>query len=182
MSKSQDSFILVAAIAGAFGVRGEVKLKCFTDAPKSAVSYGPLLDDRGQTLLTVTGSRAIKGGLAVKTREVTSREQAESLKSTKLYVPRSALPKTDEDEFYITDLISLSVRNMAGEDVGRIAAVQDFGGGDLVEIRPSKGKTYFVPFTRDEVPRVSVDEGFIVIDPMETIEAKDPKGKESQNA
>lgn len=182
MREPQDSFILVAAISGAFGVRGEVKLKCFTDAPKNAVSYGPLLSERGETLLTVTGSRTIKGGLAVKAREVTTREQAERLKSTKLYIPRSALPKTSENEFYISDLINLSVRNMAGEDIGRIAAVHDFGGGDLIEIRPSKGKTYFVPFTRDEVPRVSVDEGFIVIDPMETIEAKAPQKENKSNA
>ena len=182
MTTDTGSYIMVAAIAGAFGVRGEVKLKCFTDSPKSAVSYGPLLSDRGETLLTVTGSRAIKGGLAVKTREVTTREQAEAMKSTKLYVPRSALPQTDEDEFYISDLVNLSVRNMAGEDIGKIAAVQDFGSGELIEVRPSKGMTFFVPFTREEVPRVSVDEGFIVIDPMETVEAKAPSKKDKSDA
>ena len=173
MTKTSDKYIMVAAIAGAFGVRGEVKLKCFTDAPKNAVSYGPLLSETGKTILTVTGSRAIKGGLAVKAREVTTREQAEAMKSTKLYVSRSALPKTDEDEFYISDLVNLSVRNMAGDDIGKIAAVQDFGSGELIEVRPAKGMTFFVPFTREEVPRVCVDEGFIVIDPMETVEAKD---------
>jgi len=182
MTTETSSYIMVAAIAGAFGVRGEVKLKCFTETPKNAVSYGPLLSETGKTILTVTASRAIKGGLAVKTREVATREQAEAMKSTKLYVPRSALPQTDEDEFYISDLVNLSVRNMAGDEVGKIAAVLDFGSGELIEVRPPKGQTYFVPFTREEVPRVSVDEGFIVIDPMETVEAKAPSKKDKSDA
>ncbi|WP_017932230.1 ribosome maturation factor RimM [Robiginitomaculum antarcticum] len=182
MGSSHNHYIFVAAIAGAFGVRGELKLKCFTAAPKGAVSYGPLLDEFGKTVLTVLSSRVVKEGLVVKAKEVTVREQAEAMKSTKLYVPRTALPQTDEDEYYVDDLVGLSVRDVLGEAVGVIAAVHNFGSDDLIEVKPARGQTYFVPFTLAEVPRVSMEERFIVIDPMDTIEGDEAKDKTKENA
>lgn len=182
MGSSHDTYIFVAAISGAFGIRGELTLKCFTATPKGAVSYGPLVDERGKTVLTVTASRVVKDGLVVKAKEVTVREQAQAMKSTKLYVPRSALPQTDEDEYYFSDLVGLSVRDLSGETIGAIAAVQNFGSEDMIEVRPEDGKSYYVPFTLAEVPRVAVNEGFVVIDPMETVEGDEAKDKNKDTA
>ena len=103
MSKSE--LICVAAIAGAFGVKGEVKLKSFTDVAENCVSYGPLLSETGEVILTPTSHRLVKGAVAIRCPEVKTREEAEALKSTKLYVPRENFPAPEEDEFYAADLI-----------------------------------------------------------------------------
>ena len=92
--------ICIAAVAGAFGVKGEVKIKSFTENPKDCLTFGPFLDEDGKVLLTPVRSRSVKKFLAVTCKEVNTREQAEALKSTKLYAQRSALPAPDEDEFY----------------------------------------------------------------------------------
>ncbi len=155
--------ICIGAIAGAFGVRGEVRLKSFTDDPAAILSYGPLLDDKGETLLTITASRAVKGGFAVRAKEVKTREQAEALKSTKLYVNRDVLPEPDEDEFYYSDLIGLTVELEDGREMGRIKAVHDFGGGDVIEIQKHGEKDWYHPFTKAAVPVVDVKGGRIVI-------------------
>ena len=169
---------MVAAIAGAFGVRGEVKLKSFTGDPKACLTYGPLLNAAGAPVLTVTKSRTVKKALAVTAKEVSTREQAEAMKSTKLYVPRSRLPHTDEDEFYLSDLVGLSVETLDGEPRGRIKAVHDFGAGDLLEIQTPGEKDWYLPFTKLAVPRVDIAGGRIVIDPPEEIEGDEGRGNQ----
>lgn len=159
--------VCIGAIAGAFGVRGEVKIKPFTADPMACANYGPLLDAKGEVILTPVRPRLAKKFIAVTAKEVTSREQAESLKSTKLYVLRAALPETDEDEFYYTDLIGLSVETIGGEDMGRIKAVHDFGGGDLLEIQTPGQKDWYHPFTKLAVPHVDIKDGKVTIDIVE---------------
>lgn len=99
----KDEYICVAAILGAFGVKGEIRLKTFTDGPENIMFYGPLLSIKGDILLTPQTYKVIKGGLALVCKEVATREQAEALKSKKLYIKRSSLPLTDNDEFYLID-------------------------------------------------------------------------------
>ena len=127
----------MAAIAGAVGVKGEVKLKSFTDVPEDCLSYGVLTDINGQIILTPSKWHKSGKFLAVRAPEVTSREQAISLKSTKLYVSAANLPAPDEDEFYYRDLVGLRVEIEAGEFVGKITAVHEYGAGDMVEIKPN---------------------------------------------
>ncbi len=171
--------ICVAAIAGAFGVRGEVKIKSFTEEPAACLGYGPLCDMSGNVILTPIASRFVKKFLAVKSQEIRSREAAEALKSTRLYVPRAVLPATQEDEFYYTDLIGLRVVSDDGLDQGTVKAVHDFGGGDLLEIKPAKGPSWFHPFTRDAVPEVNINGGQIVITIVEADEAVAPSENEA---
>ncbi len=177
MSKDKDPLILVAAIAGAFGVKGEVKIKSFTADPKACLTYGPLLDAGGTPVLTVIKSRMVKNALAVTTKEVTTREQAEAMKSTKLFVRRSQLPETDEDEFYHSDLVGLAVERLDGTPRGRIKAVHDFGAGDLLEIQTPGEKDWYIPFTKLAVPRVDITGGRVVIDPPEEIEGDEDRDK-----
>ena len=133
---------------------------------------GPLTDKNGKVILTPVRSRPVKKFLAVVCKEVQTREQAESMKSTKLYVPRSALPKPDEDEFYYSDLIGLAVELLDGTSRGKVKAVHDFGGGDILEIREKGQKDWYHPFTRLVVPRVDVEGGRIIIDVVEPDEVK----------
>ena len=160
---SETEFICVAAIAGAFGVKGEVKLKSFTDIPENCISYGPLLSQDGKVILTPNTHRMVKGGVAVSCPEVTTREQAEALKSTKLYVPRENFPAPEEDEFYASDLVGLEVKSTDGKRIGKIIGVQDFGAGDLLEIKPKEGASFYHPFTLEATPKVDIKAGRVVI-------------------
>jgi len=161
MNKSE--LICVAAIAGAFGVKGEVKLKSFTDVAENCVSYGPLLSEAGEIILTPSSHRLVKGAVAITCPEVKTREKAEILKSTKLYVPRENFPAPDEDEYYAADLIGLEVKSTDGKRVGKIIAVEDFGAGDLLEIKPKDGKSFYHPFTLAATPKVDIKAGRVVI-------------------
>ena len=159
----KSDLICVAAIAGAFGIKGEVKLKAFTDAPENCVSYGPLLSESGKVILTPSSHRLVKDALAIRCPQVSTREQAEALKSTKLYVPRENFPAPEEDEFYASDLVGLDVKTTEGKRVGKVTDVQDFGAGDLLEIKPKDSPSFFHPFTLAAVPKVDIKAGRVVI-------------------
>lgn len=158
-----SELICVAAIAGAFGIKGEVKLKAFTDAPENCVSYGPLLSESGKVILTPTSHRLVKDAVAVTCPQVKTREQAEALKSTKLFVPRENFPAPEEDEFYASDLVGLDVKTTDGKRMGKVIDVQDFGAGDLLEIKPKDSASFFHPFTLAAVPKVDIKAGRVVI-------------------
>lgn len=163
ISMEKSELICVAAIAGAFGVKGEVKLKAFTERPENCLAYGPLLSKDGRVVLTPVSHRLVKGAVAIKCPEVKTREEAESLKSTELYVPRENFPEPDEDEYYAADLIGLEVKSTDGKRVGKIIAVEDFGAGDLLEIKPKEGKSFYHPFTLAATPKVDIKAGRVVI-------------------
>lgn len=172
MSKPSSDLVFVAAIAGAHGVKGECKVKSFTGEPEAAFAYGPFLDKTGKTLFTPARHRRAKDVFVVAFKENLTREQAQAARGTKLYVPRSALPELDEDEFYHSDLLGLKVQTLDGSPMGRIKAVHDFGGGDLLEIvdSPDRRGAWMIPFSREQVPHISISEGVVTIDPLEEVE------------
>jgi 16S rRNA processing protein RimM len=150
--------ILVGRVAGAFGVRGELRITTFTADPLAVQGYGTLLRDDGSPGLTLSGARAVKGGVVARAREVQTREQAEALRGLSLHVQRDHLPAPDEDEFYLADLIGLAVETPQGEVLGSVKTVHDFGAGDLLEIQPPQGASWWLPFTREAVPEVRLAE------------------------
>jgi 16S rRNA processing protein RimM len=159
-----DNPVQMATIGAAHGVRGEVRVKTFTGDPLALGDYGPLRDAEGRRY-TVAALRPAKNVLVVRFRELTSREAAEAATGTALFIDRSALPDDlEEDEFYHADLIGLAVRDETGGDIGRVAAMQNFGGGDIVEIALSGGRTAMVPFTLAAIPEISLAQGFIRVD------------------
>lgn len=161
---SDQRLIEVARVAGAFGVRGEVRITSFTEDPLALLRYRALLRADGSPGLTLTGGRAAKGGVVARAKEVITREDAEALRGLKLFVAREALPAPDEDEYYLTDLIGLEARAPDGAAVGRIRAVQNFGAGDLLEIAPAEGgATWWLPFTKDAAPEVNIAGGYVVV-------------------
>jgi 16S rRNA processing protein RimM len=165
-----DSLILVARVAGAFGVKGEVRLTAYTAEPLALLDYKTLTREDGSAGLTLTSGRAAKGGIVARAREIETREQAEALRGLRLYIPREALPPPDEDEFYVTDLVGLAVETVAGEALGRVRAVQDFGAGDLLEVQPPDGASWYLPFTREAVPEVRLAEGKVIAVRPEEVE------------
>ncbi len=158
------NLVLVAQIGAAHGVQGEFKLLSHTDDPVSVLEFNPLLDERGEPALTITAARAHKGALLIRAEEVPDRTAADKIKGLKLYVDRADLPDTDEDEYYITDLIGMSVVDVAGNAVGKVANVDNFGAGDLLDIKPVEGANFYLLFTLENVPEVSLAEGKVVVD------------------
>jgi 16S rRNA processing protein RimM len=153
--------VCVGAIAGAFGVRGEARVKSFCAEPVEIASYSPLATEDGREFrLRIT--RPVKDGFAVRLSGVETREQAENLRGTRLYAPRERLPALAEDEYYHADLIGLEVVDTGGAVLGRVRAVHDFGAGDVVEVAgPSE---LMLPFTRAVVPTVDLAVGRLVAD------------------
>lgn len=165
-----DRLILVGQAAGAFGVRGELRITAHTADPKSLVTYSPLRDEAGRVVLTLTSGRAVKGGLVATAREVSTRDEAEALRGLRLYIERQALPALEAEEYYSADLIGLAVRSVDGALLGTVKSVADFGAGDLLEIEPSDGATsWWAPFTRQSVPEVDIAKGWLTILPPSEI-------------
>jgi 16S rRNA processing protein RimM len=166
--------VLVGAVAGAFGVKGEVRLRAFTGRKDGVISYGPLYGEDGKVLLRPKNWRELKDGVAVVAPEVKTREDAEKLRGLKLYVPRANLPATAEDEFYIVDLLGSRAEALDGTVLGDIVAVWNFGAGDILEYRPPNGgPNVRVTFTKETVPHVDLAAKRVVIDPP----APEPVGK-----
>ena len=160
--------ICVGAIGGAFGVRGEVRLKSFTAEPEAIADYAPLMTEDGSRSFAVRITRPITNGLAARLSGVDSKEEADALKGVQLYVPRDRLPALPDDEFYHADLIGLEVVDTGGSVLGRVVAVPSNGAEDLLELRvPGGAATVLLPFTRACVPTVDLAAGRIVADPPE---------------
>jgi len=168
MSPSDPQRTCVGAIAGAYGVKGELRVKSFCAIPESIADYAPLVSEDGSRSFDLTLLRPIKNGFAARIAGVTSREQADSLRGQRLYADRAALPSLPDDEFYHADLIGLAVMDTGGTELGRVHAVQNHGAGDLLEITPKAGgNTILLPFTRAVVPTVDLAAGRIITDPPE---------------
>lgn len=158
--------ICVGAIAGAFGVRGEVRLKSFCAEAEAIFTYGPLFTENGKRSFDIRPTRPVTGGLGARLSGVTTKEQADALKGVTLWVDRDRLPNLPDDEFYHADLIGLEVVDTGGVVMGRVAAIHNHGAGDILEVRaPGAKGTVLLPFTRAVVPTVDLTAGRLVADP-----------------
>jgi 16S rRNA processing protein RimM len=182
--------ILLGAVAGAHGVRGEVKVKTFTDDPRAIGDYGPVHTEDGR-VFSLRVTKPVKGGMAAKLDGVDDRDQAEALKGTRLYVSREALGEPGVDDegdeaFFHVDLVDCVVVKADGEEIGRVIAVHDFGAGDLLDVRRSddggKGKSLLVPFTRAVCPDVDIAARRIVcVPPPGLLEDAEPDEGEAHD-
>jgi 16S rRNA processing protein RimM len=167
------SVICVARIGAAHGVRGAVKLWTFTEDPLAVRDYGPLLTKDGARQFEVAQIREARDHLVATFKGVATREDAERLNGIELYIAREKLPETDDDEYYHADLIGLAAVNTADEPLGRVAAIHNFGAGDIIEIAPPQGPTLLLPFTNAVVPTVDLAGGRVVIELPKEIEGDD---------
>ena len=173
---STDTLILVGQGGGAFGVRGEVRITSFTAEPTALLTYGPLLKADGSVALTLTGGRPDKKGVVARAKEIATKEEADAMRGLKLHVPRDRLPEPEEDEFYLTDLIGLEIRDAAGAVLGKVRSVPNFGAGDILEVAPAGGgQTWYLPFTRDAVPELHIADGWLLAVPPEESGEPEPQ-------
>ena len=163
MPKLQNP-VQLAVIGAPHGVRGELRVKTFTADPLALGDYGPLQARDGR-MFEIADIRPANTVVVVRFKGVNDRNAAEALNGTELFIERAALPDDgDEDDFYHTDLIGLEVRDETGTAIGKVTAVQNFGGGDILEITHQGRKGVSIPFTRAAVPQVDVAGGFVRID------------------
>ena len=166
MTAKRD-LVCVAVIQGGHGVHGAVKVKSFTAVAEDFCTYGSLLLEDGTVLLTPKNPRPVGKNFTMRSPEITTREAAEALKGTKLFVPRDALPAPDDDDFYYTDLIGLEVKSTDGKRLGTVRGVHEFGAGDMLEIQPPKSAdsqaSFFHPFTKAAVPKIDLTARRIIV-------------------
>ncbi len=160
MTQSDPPRVTLAAIAGAHGVFGEVRLKLFAEGLDSLKRHRTF-EAAGRTL-TLKSVKPGKPDAIARFAEVTTREAAEGLRGTPLTVARSELPPLGEGEYYRTDLIGLPAVTPDGAPLGRVIAVENFGAGDILDIERPDGKTFMVPFRPEAVPEVGET---VVIEP-----------------
>ncbi|MGI9424980.1 MAG: ribosome maturation factor RimM [Hyphomicrobiaceae bacterium] len=164
--------VLLGHISTAHGIRGEVVIKSHTADPADIGAYGPLSDESGTRLFDISGVRVVKKGVIARIRGVSDRNAAEALRGTALYIDRDKLPEPDDDEVYHADLIGLVAVKADGSFVGDVVGIQNFGAGDLVEIRlAGKRRTEFVPFTEGFVTDIDFEaRRLIVVMPDDTVQ------------
>ncbi len=155
--------ILLAAIIGAQGLKGQVKVKLFTETPEALMRYG-LVKDRLGRHFEVTAIRSARSGEAVISfSRITDREQAEALKGTELLIARDQLPEAGNEEFYHADLIGLDAQDSEGRTLGKVAAIHNYGAGDVIEITRPDGDSVLLAFTRETVPVIDLAGGRVVV-------------------
>ena len=171
MSVSGERKIALAAVAGAHGVKGELRLKLFTDSIDSLSRHSKLsVGGAERQLLSIRD-----GKMAVARFEgIADRAAAEALRGSLVEVDRSSLPPLEEDEYYHADLIGLDAVTTANEPLGRVLAIHNFGAGDIIEIAPPQGATMLLPFTNAVVPTVDLAGGRVVIELPEEVEGNGP--------
>ena len=155
--------LLIGAVTGARGLKGEVKVKSFTDDPKAIASYGPVMGEDPATTYDLKIVGESKGVVVARIAGVTDRNGAEALKGERFYIDRSLLPDVEEEEFYHADLIGLAARLEDGTVLGNVTALFDFGAGDMLEVKAKGRETHMIPFTKAAVPVVSVAEGYVIV-------------------
>ncbi|MFT4074868.1 MAG: ribosome maturation factor RimM [Asticcacaulis sp.] len=163
MSQKPD-LIFVAQVSAAVGLQGEFKLLSYMDDPYSVLEYTPLLNDKGEPALILTKAREHKGTLVVRAEDIPDRTAADRIKGLKLYIDRADLPEAEDGEYYITDLIGMKAYDVAGAEVGRVMNVENFGAGDLLDIKPLEGPSFYLLFSDENVPEVDLDTRRIVVD------------------
>jgi 16S rRNA processing protein RimM len=164
----RETRVCVAQIGAAHGLKGDVRLWSFTQDPAAVAQYGALETEDGSRRLEISSMRAAKDCFIARLRGVDDRNAAEALRNTKLYIERDRLPDTDDDDtFYHADLIGLAAFDQQGAKIGEVIAVQNFGAGDIIEVRRADKSTAMFPFNEAVVPEIDIAAGRMTIVPPE---------------
>ena len=151
----QTSKVCLGCFANVHGVRGLLTVRPFTQHPKDIAAFGPVSLANGKTLRLSIKSQK-KAGLIVAADGIDTREKAEALKGQEFFVDKSKLPPPEDDEWYLADLVGLAAISIEGAMIGKIIAVEDFGAGDLLEIKPQDQASFYLSFTKENVPEVDI--------------------------
>jgi 16S rRNA processing protein RimM len=169
--------VLLAVVLGAHGLKGEVRVKTFTETPERLGAYGPLHAADGR-VFTLEHRRPDKDSETIAAfAEIRDREAAEALKGTELYVARAVLPDAAGDEFYHADLIGLLAQDKEGRRIGKVQSVQNYGAGDVLAIASDTGDEILLAFTRDNVPEIDLKAGRLIVAVPDEVDAGDRDGE-----
>jgi len=164
----------VAQIGAAHGLKGEVRLWSYTQDPAAVAQYGALETEDGSRRLEIAAMRAAKDHFVARLRGIDDRNAAEALRNTRLFIERDRLPDTeDDDTFYYADLVGLAAFDADGAKIGEVIAVQNFGAGDIIEVRRTDKSTVMFPFNDAVVPEIDIAAGRMTIVPPKEIEAEE---------
>lgn len=160
---TDDTRIIMAKITGAHGIKGLVKLKIYAEDPTSLADYALQREDGSPLRLTL--KNPIKGFWLAEIDGVNDRNAADAVRNQLIYVNEADLPELDpeEDGYYHKDLIGLQAVNDKGENIGKVIAINTFGAGDMLEIKPSGGKSFYLPFRDENVGEVNLSAKTIVV-------------------
>ena len=168
----EDRLILMGVIGKPHGVRGQLRVHCYGGDPEVLAEH-VLLDAKGRHFAldwahdNVAWISEVSGSTK---RRITDRDEAARLTNAELFLPRSVLPEAEEEEFYLTDLIGLAAHDEAGQVIGKVGNVLDYGAGASLELTPG-GK--LIPFTKACVPQVRIADGYVVVNPPLEVDAKE---------
>lgn len=159
-------WVCLGVVGRPHGVRGLVRIRPFTEDPRAIAAYGPLTDRKTGRQFAVSVANVAKGVVIARIEGVDDRAAAEALGGTELWVAREALPEIEEKEaYYHLDIIGLRAVAGDGRVIGDVVAVENYGAGDLLEVRTPEGRRVMMPFTRRYVPEVDIEGGRVVIQP-----------------
>lgn len=178
-ANAQSRLIEMGVFSAPHGVRGQIKLRSYTEIPEDICAYGPLQDKQGRTYaISIAGEAGDM--LIVSVQGINDRNAADSLKNIKLFLPRSKLPKLRKGEYYHEDLSGIEVFTADDKPFGRILSVHDFGAGTLVNIALAQGGEEYMPFNKQTFPNVDIDAGRAIIDPPFIVKGdqKDESGQD----
>jgi len=161
----------VGVVADAHGIRGQVKIRSFTANPRDLTAYGLLTDRAGNRVFRVKVMGEAKNLLICAILGIRTRNEAEALRGTELYIDKAALPRPKANEFYCADLIGLTVHTAEGVVFGSVLGVHNFGAGDIVEIAMTDGHPEMFPLTRSIFPFIDIRGRSITINPPDTLVA-----------
>lgn len=161
--------ILIGEIATAHGIKGFVKVRSFVDDETLLSGDNVFVKETGDKKIQITLKNALKGDWVAEVKGVADRNAAESLRGTKLYIDRDAMPEADDGEFYVEDLKGLKIVDKDGKDIGTVLSIENFGASDLIDIKPASGASFYIPFTDETVLDVDFENGVITVEIPETV-------------
>jgi 16S rRNA processing protein RimM len=178
---ASDPRVCLGVVVGAKGVKGEVRIKSFTERAADVGAYGPVSSEDGKAEWTLRVTGEAKGAVIARLKGVSDRNQADELKGTRLYVSRDRLPRTEAGTYYHADLVGLRAVLTTGEEKGTVVAVHNFGAGDIIEVGDGKSETTMVPFSSAAIAEVNINSGVIRLVPLSGLFDDGEEGEEGDN-
>ena len=186
-SLSKDnSYVCLGVLLGPHGIRGAVKIKSFASPAQGIKHYGPLLDLKNRRTFEIESLSKDKGDgvFIAQLKDITDRNQSEALRGIELFIERSRLPKIEEeDSFYYSDLEGLfALDSETRAEVGIVRRVENYGGGDFLDIACEGGAFVTVPFTKEAVPQINIEKGFVLCDREFILKTDSKEGQAKEEA